>query len=54
MNKCKPLKNCFQNEVVSNLKPVLKTDKLSGLKISGYVSTPDYTRAKQKRLLYVC
>lgn len=42
------IKELFSNEVVSNLKPVLKTDKLSGLKISGYVSTPDYTRASKK------
>ena len=42
------IKELFSNEVVSNLKPVLKTDKLSGLKISGFVSTPDYTRASKK------
>ena len=27
---------------------MLRTDKLSGLKISGFVSTPDYTRASKK------
>lgn len=42
------IKDLFSNDVVSNLKPVLKTDKLSGLKISGFVSTPDYTRASKK------
>lgn len=42
------IKEVFSDEVSSNLKPVLKTDKLSGLKISGYVSTPDYTRASKK------
>ena len=42
------IKEIFSNEVVSNLKPVLKTDALSGLKISGFVSTPDYTRSSKK------
>lgn len=42
------IKELFSNDVVSNLKPVLKTDKLSGIKISGFVSTPDYTRASKK------
>ncbi len=42
------IKEIFSNEVVSNLKPVLRTDKLSGLRISGYVSTPDYTRSSKK------
>ena len=42
------IKELFSNEVSSNLKPVLKTDKLSGLKISGFVSSPDYTRASKK------
>lgn len=42
------IKELFSNDVVSNLKPVLKTDKLSSIKISGFVSTPDYTRASKK------
>ncbi len=42
------IKEIFSNEVVSSLKPVLKTDALSGLKISGFVSTPDYTRSSKK------
>ena len=42
------IKEIFSNEVASKLKPVLRTDKLSGLKISGYVSTPDYTRSSKK------
>ena len=42
------IKELFSTEVSSSLKPVLKTDKLSGLKISGYVSSPDYTRASKK------
>ena len=42
------IKEIFSPEVASNLKPVLRTDKLSGLKMSGFVSTPDYTRASKK------
>lgn len=42
------IKELFSNEVTSSLKPVLRTDKLSGLKISGYVSSPDYTRSSKK------
>ena len=38
----------FSSEIASNLKPVLMTDKLSGLMISGFVSSPDYTRATKK------
>ena len=42
------IKEVFSNEVSSNLKPVLRTDKLSGLRISGFVSSPDYTRSSKK------
>jgi DNA mismatch repair protein MutL len=42
------IKEVYSSEVTSNLKEVLKTDKLSGLKISGYVSTPNYTRSSKK------
>lgn len=42
------IKEVFSQDVVDNLKEVLKTDKLSGFKISGYVSTPDYTRSSKK------
>ena len=42
------IKEIFSNEVSSNLKPVLRTDKLSGLKISCYVSSPNYTRSSKK------
>lgn len=42
------IKEIFSQDITSNLKPVLKTDKLAELKISGYVSTPDYTRASKK------
>ena len=38
----------LSDDVAKNLRQVLKTDKISGLKISGYVSTPDYTRASKK------
>lgn len=42
------IKEIFSNDVATNLKPVLRTDKLSGLRISGYVSVPDYTRSSKK------
>lgn len=42
------IKEVFSSDVTNNLKEVLKTDKLSGLKIYGFVSTPDYTRASKK------
>lgn len=42
------IKEIYSQEVVENLKEVLKTDKLSGFKISGFVSTPDYTRSSKK------
>ena len=42
------IKDIFSSEVVDNLKEVLKTDKLANMKISGYVSTPDFTRSSKK------
>ena len=42
------IKELFSQETASYLKPVLKTDPLSDLKISGFVSSPDYTRASKK------
>ena len=42
------LKEIFSENITKNLKEVLKTDNLSGLKISGYVSTPDFTRSSKK------
>ena len=42
------LKEVFSEDVNKNFREVLKTDELSGLKISGYISTPDYTRATKK------
>lgn len=41
-------KELFSEEVAKKLRKVYKTDKISGLEISGYVSTPDYTRASKK------
>lgn len=38
----------FHEDVSKKLLPVYKTDELSGLKISGYVSTPDFTRSSKK------
>jgi len=42
------IKEVYSSEIVGNLKPVLKTDELSGLKISGMVSKPDFTRSSKK------
>ena len=47
-NLLQTIKEVFSDEVSKNLREVLKTDKLSGLKISGFISTPDYTRASKK------
>ena len=42
------LKEIFSENVTANLKEVLKTDTLANLKISGCVSTPDFTRSSKK------
>lgn len=42
------IKEVYSQDVVDNLREVLKTDKLSGFKISGFVSTPNYTRSSKK------
>lgn len=42
------IKEVYSQDVVDNLKEVFKTDKLSGFKIAGFVSTPDYTRSSKK------
>ena len=42
------LKELFSSNVTDNLKEVLKTDDLAGMKISGFVSTPDFTRSSKK------
>ena len=41
------IKEVFSQEVADNLKEVLKTDELSCLKLSGFVSKPDYTRSSK-------
>lgn len=47
-NLLQTIKEVYSSDVTQNLKEVLKTDQLSGLKISGYVSTPNYTRSSKK------
>ncbi len=42
------VKEVFSADIIKNLRPVLKTDRISNLKISGLISTPDYTRASKK------
>ena len=47
------IKEVYSSDIVENLKPVLKTDELSRLKISGMVSTPNFTRSSKKYHLYI-
>ena len=47
-NLTQTLKELFSEDVNKDFKEVCKTDKLSGLKISGYISTPNYTRSSKK------
>lgn len=42
------VKEIYSQDIVNHLKEVLKTDQLSGFKISGFVSTPDFTRSSKK------
>jgi len=42
------IKNLFSSDLFSNLKSVQKEDKISKIGISGYVSTPDFTRSSKK------
>ncbi len=47
-NLTQTIKEVYSSDVTNNLKEVLRTDELAGLKISGFVSTPDYTRSSKK------
>ncbi len=47
-NLTQTIKEVYSSDVTNSLKEVLRTDELSGLKISGFVSTPDYTRSSKK------
>ena len=40
----------YSPEITKNLKEVYKTDTLSDLKITGYVSLPDFTRSSKKSI----
>ena len=42
------MKELFSEDVNKNFRKVLKQDELSGLKISGYISVPSYTRSSKK------
>lgn len=42
------IKEVYSKEAINYLKEVFKTDETSNLKISGYVSTPDFTRSSKK------
>ena len=48
------IKEVYSTDVAQSLKPVLKTDDLAGMKISGMVSRPDFTRSSKKNYhLYI-
>ena len=47
-NLLQTITEVYSTDIISNLKEVLKTDQLAGMKISGYVSTPNYTRSSKK------
>ncbi len=42
------MKELFQEDISKNFKKVERTDNISGLKIYGFVSKPNYTRASKK------
>lgn len=42
------LKEIFSSNITDKLKEVRRSDPMEGLKISGYVSTPDFTRSSKK------
>ena len=42
------IKEVYAKDAVNHIKEVLKTDDIAKTKISGYVSTPDYTRSSKK------
>ena len=42
------VKQLFSSEVANNMKEVLKTDKIAGFNISGYISVPSFTRSSKK------
>lgn len=52
-NLLNTIKEVYTKDTANHLKEVLKTDELSGLKISGYVSTPDFTRSSKKYNIYI-
>lgn len=42
------IKTLFSKTILDNLKPVSNNDKISKISISGYASTPDFTRTNKK------
>ena len=42
------IKEIYSSDMNNNLKPVLKTDEISGLKIFGLISKPNFTRSSKK------
>lgn len=42
------IKTVFSRDLFSHLRPVEKDDRLANIKMTGYVSTPDFTRSSKK------
>ena len=42
------ISDLFGSEIIRYLKPIDKTDDVSNIRISGFVTTPDYTRSSKK------
>ena len=40
----------YSDEIINELKPILKSDKLSSLEIIGFASVPSYTRSSKKSI----
>ena len=40
----------FPNNIINELKEVAKTDDLTGIKLTGYITTPEYTRSSKKTM----
>lgn len=40
----------YSSDIINELKPIIKTDLLSGMKITGYASIPSYTRSSKKSI----
>ncbi len=44
------LTQIYSNNIINEIKEVNKSDDITGIRISGYVSTPDFTRSSRKSI----